>query len=100
LLGKYYLGIQPVKAGYSEYAITPNLGGLTWMEGTVPTPKGSIHLFMDTKTIKVKASEGKGYLTFVSSTKPKASIGTFERLKDNCYRLLINTQEEVTVKYR
>jgi len=100
LLGKYYLGIQPVKAGYSEYAITPNLGGLTWMEGTVPTPKGSIHLFMDTKTIKVKASEGKGCLTFVSSTKPKASIGTFERLKDNRYRLLINTQEEVTVTYR
>jgi len=100
LLGKYYLGIQPVKAGYSEYAITPNLGGLTWMEGTVPTPKGNIHLFMDTKTIKVKASEGKGYLTIVSATKPKANNGTFEKLKDNRYRLLINTQEEVTVTYR
>jgi hypothetical protein len=100
LLGKYYLGIQPVKAGYSEYAITPNLGGLTWMEGTVPTPKGTIHLFMDTKTIKVKASEGKGYLTITSITSPKASIGSFERLKDNRYRLLINTQDEVTVTYK
>jgi len=100
LLGKYYLGIQPVKAGYSEYAITPNLGGLTWMEGTVPTPNGSIHLYMNTNTIKVKASEGKGYLTIASSTKPKADKGVFEKLNGNLYRLFIDTQEEVTVSYR
>ena len=100
LLGKYYLGIQPVKAGYSEFAITPNLGGLTWMEGTVPTPHGSIHLYMNTNTIKVKASEGKGYLTIASSTKPKADKGVFEKLNGNLYRLFIDTQEEVTVSYR
>ncbi|MDD4968836.1 MAG: alpha-rhamnosidase [Paludibacter sp.] len=100
LLGKYYLGIQPAKAGYSEYSITPSLGGLTWMEGTVPTPNGSVHLFMNAKSIKVKASQGKGTLTIVSVSKPKASIGTFEKLKDNRYRLLIDTPEEVTVTYR
>jgi len=100
LLGKYYLGIQPTKAGYSEFAITPNLGGLAWMEGTVPTPNGSIHLFMNTTSIKVKASQGKGILTIVSVSKPKASIGTFEKLKENRYRLLIDTPEEVTVTYR
>jgi alpha-L-rhamnosidase len=100
LLGKYYLGIQPVKAGYSEFAITPNLGGLTWMEGTVPTPHGSIHLYMNTNTIKVKASEGKGYLTIASSTKPKAGKGVFEKLNGNLYRLFIDTQDEVTVTYR
>lgn len=33
------------------------------MEGTVPTPNGDIHVYMDNKTIKVKATEGKGYLT-------------------------------------
>jgi alpha-L-rhamnosidase len=100
LLGKYYLGIQPVKAGYSEFAITPNLGGLTWMEGTVPTPHGSIHLYMNTNTIKVKVSEGKGYLTIASSTKPKAGKGVFEKLNGNLYRLFIDTQDEVTVTYR
>lgn len=100
LLGKYYLGIQPVKAGYSEFSITPNLGGLKWMEGTVPTPNGDIKLYMDTKTIKVTATEGKGYLTFASKSKPKASKGTIEKLDGNNYRLLIDGKEEVVVSYK
>ena len=100
LLGKYYLGIQPVKAGYSEFAIAPNLGGMKWMEGTVPTPKGEIKLSMNEKTIKVTATEGKGYLTFVSKSKPKASKGLVEKLEVNKYRLLIDGKEEVVVSYK
>jgi len=100
LLGKYYLGIQPVEAGYSRFVITPNLGGLTWMEGSVPTPNGSIHLYMNGNTIKVKASEGKGYLNFTSKSKPKASKGQPEKTHDNNYRILIENQDEVTVSYR
>jgi alpha-L-rhamnosidase len=100
LLGKYYLGIQPTKAGYSEFAINPTLGGLKWMEGTVPTPNGEIKLFMDSKTIKVTATEGKGYLTFVSESQPQASKGTIEKLEGNKYRLLIDVKEEVVVSFR
>ena len=100
LLGKYYLGIQPVKAGYAEFSITPVLGGLKWMEGSVPTPNGDIKLFMDSKTIKVTATEGKGYLTFSSKSKPKASKGTIEKLEANKYRLLIDGKEEVVVRYK
>ena len=100
LLGKYYLGIQPVKAGYREFSVTPNLGGLQWMEGTVPTPHGEIKLYMDTKSIKVTASEGKGYLTFASKSKPKTSKGTIEKLSDGKYRLLIDGKEEVVVRYK
>ena len=100
LLGKYYLGIQPVKAGYSEFSVAPNLGGLQWMEGTVPTPHGEIKLYMDTKSIKVTATEGKGYLTFASKSKPKASKGTIEKLSDGKYRLLIDGKEEVVVRYK
>jgi len=100
LLGKYYLGIQPVKAGYREFSVTPNLGGLQWMEGTVPTPHGEIKLYMDTKSIKVTATEGKGYLTFASKSKPKASKGTIEKLSDGKYRLLIDGKEEVVVRYK
>jgi len=100
LLGKYYLGIQPVKAGYSEFAIAPNLGGMKWMEGTVPTPKGEIKLYMNEKTIKVTATEGKGYLTFVSKSKPKASKGLVEKLEGNKYRLLIDGKEAVVVSYK
>jgi hypothetical protein len=100
LLGKYYLGIQPVRAGYAEFSITPNLGGLKWMEGTVPTPNGEIKLYMDTKTIRVTATEGKGYLTFTSKSTPKASKGTIEKLSFDKYRLLIVGKEEVIVKYK
>jgi hypothetical protein len=100
LLGKYYLGIQPVKAGYAEFSIIPNLGGLKWMEGTVPTPNGEIKLYMDTKTIRVTATEGKGYLTFTSKSTPKASKGTIEKLSFDKYRLLIVGKEEVIVKYK
>src|SRR5690606_12403601 len=38
LLGKYYLGVKPIQPGYSEYRVEPNLGDLSWIEGTVPTP--------------------------------------------------------------
>ena len=101
LLGKYYLGVKPVKPGYSEFSINPSLGGLKWIEGTVPTPKGGIHVYMDTKSIKVKAGEGKGYLTFASKIKPKVSAGTIEKVGQNEYRLLIEgNNKEVIVNYR
>lgn len=101
LLGKYYLGVKPVKPGYSEFAVAPSLGGLKWIEGTVPTPKGDIHVYMDKKTIKVKAGEGRGYLTFKSKSKPEASTGTVEQLSKGEYRVLIEgDQKEVTVSYR
>ncbi len=79
LLGKYYLGVRPVKPGYKEFEICPTLGGLEWMEGDVPTPNGNIHVYMDAKTIRVRATEGRGYL---------------------CYgdrRILIDTTDEVVV---
>ena len=100
LLGKYYLGIQPTKAGYSEFAISPNLGGLKWMEGTVPTPNGEIKLYMNENTIKVTATEGCGYLTFSSESQPQVSKGTFEKLEGNNYRLMIDGKEEVAVSYK
>jgi hypothetical protein len=99
LLGKYYLGIQPVQPGYSEFSISPILGGLQWMEGTVPTPNGEIRLFMDSKTIKITATEGKGYLTFYSNSEPEASKGTIEKLDGNKYRLWIDGKEEVKIMY-
>lgn len=100
LLGKYYLGIQPIKAGYSEFSITPNLGGLKCMEGAVPTPNGEIKLHINEETIKVSASEGKGYLNFTSNSLPKTNIGTIEKLDGNNYRLLIDGKEEVIVNYK
>lgn len=94
LLGKYYQGVKPVKEGYKEFSITPVLGGLKWMEGSVPTPNGNIHIHMDRKMIKVRATEGKGYLTIKSCRQPKANIGTVEKIDENTWRLWIDTPEE------
>lgn len=99
LLGRYYLGVEPVKPGYSEFSITPNLGGLQWMEGSVPTPNGDITVRMDEQSIRVYASEGNGYLTFASKTTPTASAGTIERIDENRYRIWIEAGKEVAVDY-
>ncbi|WP_455585369.1 alpha-L-rhamnosidase-related protein [Bacteroides sp.] len=100
LLGKYYLGVTPVKEGYREFRIAPDLGGLKWMEGKVPTPGGDIYVYMDASKIKVKAGEGRGYLYFTSQKTPKANIGTIQRLDGNKYRLWMDTRDEVVVNYR
>ena len=68
LIGKYYLGVRPTKPGYAEYEIRPSLGDLEWMQGTVPTPHGLIHVYMDRHRVKVSATEGDGWL-FVGDRK-------------------------------
>ena len=42
LFGRYVLGVEPTKPGYAEYTVAPDLGGLEWAEGVVPTPHGPI----------------------------------------------------------
>ena len=62
LISKYYMGVQPTKAGYEEYTIRPVLGDLEWMEGKVPTPHGPISIRADRHSISVLAPYGKGRL--------------------------------------
>lgn len=100
LLGKYFLGVRPVKEGYKEFSITPELGGLEWMEGTVPTPGGEISLYVNDRLIKVKATEGSGYLYIKSKNKPRSNYGSFEKIGEDSYRLLIDTHKEITVNYK
>jgi len=99
LLGKYYLGVRPVKEGYTEFAIDPVLGGLKWMEGNIPTPNAKIHVYMDKKSIRVKAGEGSGYVTFTSHDEPTANIGQIESLGSNKYRVWVDTTEEIVIQY-
>ena len=44
LLGRYYLGVTPTRPGFAAYEVCPNLGGLKWMHGKVPTPNGEIEV--------------------------------------------------------
>lgn len=47
LFGRYYLGVTPTSPGFKTYEVKPNLGGLDWIEGDVPTPWGRIHVRAD-----------------------------------------------------
>ncbi|MDR1342515.1 MAG: alpha-rhamnosidase [Prevotellaceae bacterium] len=101
LLGKYYMGVQPLKPGYGEFCIKPNLGGLQWIEGKVPTAGGDIAVYADAKTIRVTADAGQGFLYFCSAKKPKANMGAVEKVGDNEYRLLISEhKKQYVVTYR
>ena len=42
LFGRYVLGVEPTKPGFAEYTVAPDLCGLDWVEGVVPTPHGPI----------------------------------------------------------
>ena len=99
LLGKYYLGVRPVKPGYEEFSITPTLGGLEWMDGTVPAPQGDIRVYMDAGRIKVTAGTGRGYVYISSASLPEASRGTVETLGEGRYRLWVDTKDEVMITY-
>ena len=80
LLGKYYLGVQPTKPGYQEFEVRPVLGDLEWMEGSVPTPYGMIHVEMNREQVKVLATEGQGWLIV------------------NNHKVKIEANQEITVK--
>jgi alpha-L-rhamnosidase len=41
-LSEQILGIRPTQPGFREAAIRPDLAGLTWARGSVPTPQGAI----------------------------------------------------------
>jgi len=60
LLGRYYLGIEPTAPGYRQWQIRPHLAGLEWMEGRVPTPFGTIQVYMDQQHITITTPKGIG----------------------------------------
>ena len=62
IIGRYFLGVRPVKPGYEEYEVCPVLAGLEWMEGDVPTPFGKIHVKMDKESVAVRSDGGHGTL--------------------------------------
>ncbi len=101
LIGKYLLGVRPLKNGYSEYCIEPDRGGLDWIEGSVPTPDGDIGVFMDATTIKIQtANRGRGYLRFHSLVSPKVSQGNLKEKGNQTYELVLEQpNQEYLIQY-
>ncbi|WBL24689.1 alpha-L-rhamnosidase-related protein [Zunongwangia sp. HGR-M22] len=99
LFGKYYLGVKPTAPGYAQYEIRPNLGGLDWMEGKVPTPNGEIEIFASKKEIRLTGVKGEGNLIFKSKSKPKSSE-TIKSLGNDEYEMIINPGKEYKISYK
>jgi hypothetical protein len=99
LLGKYYLGVKPTQAGYAAYVVEPNLGGLSWIEGKVPTPAGEIAVSVNATQIKVTTVAGAGTLRFRSATTPTSTAGAITRTADNTYEMPLAPGREHTVTY-
>lgn len=89
LFGRYFLGVRPTKPGYETYEIKPQLGSLSWIEGTVPMPQGNVDIYVDVNTIKVKATSGIGLLKFISAVKPITSSGKLNEIEDGRYEIEI-----------
>lgn len=99
LLGKYYLGVQPVTAGYKTYTIEPNLGGLAWMEGKVPTANGDISVYCSKKEIRVSSATGTGKLRFKSKSKPVVKNAEVKEISKGLFELTIEKDRDYEVKY-
>jgi hypothetical protein len=99
LLGKYYLGVRPLTAGYESYEVQPQLGGLEWMQGKVPTPHGDIEMYCSVKEIRIKAGGGKGTLRLKSITKPTGKNLVVRDLGNNNFEVEILPNVEYTISY-
>jgi hypothetical protein len=100
LLGKYYLGVKPTSPGYETYNIEPQLGGLQWMRGEVPTPNGNIKVYVNNKEIKVTGVKGVGTLKFKSTSSPKSNVGFIKNTGNQMYELPILAGEEYVISYQ
>jgi alpha-L-rhamnosidase len=101
LLGKYFLGVKPVSPGYREFIIEPHLGGLEWMEGSVPVPGGKIEVFCNQKEIRVKSSaSGTGILKLNSLIKPVCKGAMIRQTGNNFYEITILKNQEYLVNYK
>lgn len=101
LLGKYYLGVKPTAPGYETYTIEPVLGGLKWINGTVPTPHGDIMVHCSTKEIKIIAAPaGRGLLRFKSRTIPHSLDGMVAAKGNDQYEIIIAPGKQYEIQYQ
>jgi len=99
LLGKYYLGVSPDSPGYETYTIQPNLGGLDWMEGKVPTASGDIAVYMTKNEIKISSPTGVGKLKLKSKRKPVVKNAEVKEVSKGIYEVVIEKGKDYRVKY-
>lgn len=100
LLGKYYLGVKPTAPGYAAYTVEPNLGGLQWMKGTVPTPDGSISMEVTKEQLKIKSTTGEGTILLKSKTKPEGKQISVTDKGNDVYAIQVKPGIDYTISYK
>ena len=76
LIGRYYLGVEPVEPGFRKYVVRPHAAGLAWMEGTVPTPTGTIRVSVKGDAITVVGCPGcEGEIVHPDGRREKVAAG-------------------------
>ena len=100
LLGKYYLGVKPTSAGYATYKVEPNLGGLQWMQGRVPTVKGDIELYVTKEQIKIKGAAGEGTIRIKSKIEPTGKDVNAVSKGTDLYEIVVKPGVEYLIAYK
>ncbi len=100
LLGKYYLGVKPTLPGYAAYLVEPNLGGLEWMQGKVPTPNGDIELYVSKTQVKIKGATGEGTIRLKSKSQPSGANVVAVAKGNDMYEITVKSQTEYTINYK
>jgi alpha-L-rhamnosidase len=100
LLGKYYLGVKPTAPGYAAYTVEPNLGGLQWMKGTVPTPNGAISMEVTKEQLKIKSTTGEGTILLKSKTKPEGQQINVTDKGNGVYAIQVKPGIDYTISYK
>jgi len=100
LLGKYFLGVRPLSPGYATYIAQPVLGGLKWMEGSVPTPKGDIKIYCSETEVRISGTAGSGILRIKSLIKPSGKNLRILKEKDHLYELEILPGRAYKIHYQ
>ena len=58
VLAKYVLGVRPAAPGFAKAVVCPDAGGLAWVKGCVPTPRGVIEVEIEGGKTKISAPAG------------------------------------------
>jgi len=91
--------VKPTSAGYATYHVEPNLGGLEWMQGKVPTPTGEIELYVSKEQIKMTGAAGTGTLQIKSKTKPTGKNISAVAKGADVYEIMIKPGTEYVIDY-
>ncbi len=78
LLGKYYLGVTPTKAGFEEFEVKPYLGSFEFIEGMVPVLEGEVKVYLSKEKLEVTATRNGGTLIWDNKEYTLESNKTFK----------------------